>query len=224
MPLARINGTILHFIHVPKTGGSSVKDYLMSKGAVALFHRTPIDWCATTPQHMEAGVHSALVPDGFADQTFMMLRDPVARLVSEYRYRAKRYAEEAGWACPGPGPEHWLHFEQEGAFRGTFDAFVSFAFGKTRKNPRFADNHIRPQSDFWRPGTRVFRYEDGIEPILRWIDTVTETAPVAGRHHSNQSPILECPIPSTMFGEIKAFYDADYDLMRQAAGVEPAQP
>lgn len=39
MPLSKINGKLLHFVHIPKTGGSCITSYLRAKGPVALYSR-----------------------------------------------------------------------------------------------------------------------------------------------------------------------------------------
>lgn len=38
MPIARINGRLLHFVHVPKCSGSSIAADMAAKGVVMLRH------------------------------------------------------------------------------------------------------------------------------------------------------------------------------------------
>ncbi|MBT8408046.1 MAG: sulfotransferase family protein, partial [Alphaproteobacteria bacterium] len=66
-----------------------MKEYLLKKGPMALFNRTPLPWARTTPQHIEGATHRILIPEGFCDAAFMVVRDPVERLISEFRYRTE---------------------------------------------------------------------------------------------------------------------------------------
>jgi hypothetical protein len=90
VPLSKINGQLLHFVQIPKTGGSCIKSYLRAKGPAARYSRDPVEWSKTTPQHLDAARQRVLLPEGFYDHSFAILRNPFERLLSEYRYRAMR--------------------------------------------------------------------------------------------------------------------------------------
>ncbi len=89
LPLARIAGTLLFFVHVPKTGGTSIEAYMRAKGAVALAGTRRHGWSRTTPQHIQRELFQDMVPPEFYDHGFVVLRDPKARLLSEFRMRVE---------------------------------------------------------------------------------------------------------------------------------------
>ena len=204
MPLARINGTLLHFVHVPKTGGSSIKEYLKAKGSLALYNWTPIAWARTCPQHITADTHRILVPKGFADHDFIVFRDPVERLISEFRYRSQPPDEKG---------RIWVDLDEGGRFEGGFDGWAQAVFQMHTQDPYACDNHIRPQSEFWRDGLVPFFFEDGVDQVLRWIDDVTGTPALPGTVHENKGRRVEVNISGATRTAIKAFYYSDYVLM-----------
>ncbi len=190
MPLARIGEKILFFTHIPKTGGSSVEAYLDQKGAVALRFKRRLGWSETTAQHMEARIHTRLVPDGFFDASFAVLRDPVARMVSEYRYRRDRY--EGQRAFPD-----WV--------RAAFDAYG--------RDEYVYDNHIRPQAEFLRQGMVLFRLEAGMQAVCDWIDRETGTPAATRDIWEKKSTSNKITVPDDLRDEINTFYKADYTVL-----------
>ncbi len=76
MPLARVGQGILFFVHIPKTGGSSIERYLQEIGQACLVSRRATGFSKVTPQHMERETCQSCIPAGFYDQGFAMLRDP----------------------------------------------------------------------------------------------------------------------------------------------------
>ena len=190
MPLARIADKILYFAHIPKTGGSSVETYLEQKGAVALRFRRRMGWSKSTAQHMEARIHTRLVPDGFFDASFAVLRDPVARMVSEYKYRHDRYDGQRD-----------------------FPAWVRAAFDAYGRDGYVYDNHIRPQAEFLRPGMVLFRLEAGMGEVCDWIDAITGTPSASRDIWEKKSVAANIVVPDDLRDEIIAFYEADYATM-----------
>lgn len=190
MPIARIGPVILFFAHIPKTGGSSVEAYLRTKGAVALQFPRRLGWSKSTVQHMHARIHARLVPDDFADASFAVLRDPVDRMVSEYRHRVDRNARQR------PFPDF---------VRAVFDAY--------ERDPYIHDNHIRPQSEFLRDGMALFRIERGLGAVFDWIDTVTETDAVPRDHWEKRAVAPGVEVPDAIAAEIAEFYAADYAVL-----------
>ncbi|UWQ95278.1 sulfotransferase family protein [Rhodobacteraceae bacterium M385] len=190
MPLARIADKLLFFAHIPKTGGSSVETYLDAKGPVALRFKRRLGWSETTAQHMEARVHTRLVPDGFYDESFAVLRDPVARMVSEYRYRLDRFEGQR-----------------------SFDDWVRAAFDAYGRDGYVYDNHIRPQAEFLRPGMVLFRLEMGMEAVFDWVDAVTGTETASREIWEKRSVANKIEVNDTIRDEIIAFYKADYAVL-----------
>ena len=191
MPLARIGSQILFFAHVPKTGGTSVEAYLQQKGPMALLSPLTFGWSASTPQHMPARVHRRFVPAPFCDNAFAVLRNPLPRMVSEYRWRVAR---------------------EQVAER--FEDWAPRMLAAVRADPNVFDNHLRPQCDFLRPRMALFRYERGLKAVYGWIDRVTGTPPADDSAWKVRSPRIEVEIPEALRAEILGFYARDRALIR----------
>lgn len=213
MPLVRINSRLLHFVHVPKTGGSSIKSYLAERGKIALYCWPPAEWGRTSPQHMERATHSLMVPPGFCDASFIVFRDPVDRMVSEYRYRAARGSNVMSLEFARPNLVEWI---DGGVFTGSFDRWVDVVLDLYETDRFLYDNHIRPQSEFWCPTLTPFFFEDGIDRIFDWIDA-TCGLPERERDPkpANRSPKIAVEMSVITRRRIEAFYAADYALIRR---------
>jgi Sulfotransferase family len=159
MPLCKISGKLVYFAHVPKCGGSAIEKYLTDRfGALALvdnaFLGIPLKehWCRTSPQHLPTEAFSRLFPPGFFDAVFAVVRHPVERMISEYHYLRERHN-----SLPlGLSFSSWLK-QVPGAYM----------------NDRWAcDNHLRPMADIVPEGAKVFRYEDGLDQVIPYIDAL----------------------------------------------------
>ena len=143
-------------MHVPKTAGTALRAFFQRNG----FREELFDGggpqslnhlrrCA--PQHMDAAQILAQFRPARMDFVFMTVREPLARLVSEYRMQARELANV-------PALPDW--------FQRMRRDFV--------ENNHVAENHIRPQSDFWLPNSHVVRIEDGLgEPLVALIERHT---------------------------------------------------
>ncbi len=64
-------------------------------------------------------------------------------------------------------------------------------FALADRNPYTHDNHFRPQVAFMPPeGARVFRLEDGLDPVLSWLAALEGSTPpdaVAARSEDRSS-------------------------------------
>lgn len=220
MPLARVNGCVLHFIHIPKTGGSSVNSYLRTRGDLALYSRDPLDWMQVSPQHLHRSAALRVLPPGFCDAEFTILRDPVQRIRSEYRYRAARLAQASGQTSSA------VEWHDGRAFGDGFEAWVKAVLRDWNHNPCLYDNHIRPQSDFWRPGIKTFLFEDGLGQVFDWIDRVAGLPDTGPHIHENPGAAIEVSLSRSIEGEIREFYRADICLIERIkkARAAPAAP
>ncbi|MFT7134448.1 sulfotransferase family 2 domain-containing protein [Sulfitobacter sp.] len=216
MPLAKINGRLLHFIHIPKTGGSAVSSYLRAKGPMALYSRERVDWSKSTPQHIELATQNVLIPDGFADHCFAILRDPFDRLLSEYRYRALRRNQVENLPDSiGPSDKLTVEFDWDAAFHGTFDEWVREIFSGQASDPYLCDNHVRPQADFIGRAATVFLFEDGLEQVFNWIDHVTDTERAAVKLDRNASSQFAIEMLDTTRKMISTYYHEDFLLIEK---------
>lgn len=203
MPVFVADDRRVLFIHVPKTGGTTVERMFRASGWRMRFHATknsepevrPLRRC--TPQHF----HGALLAEMFAlhrfDFRFLVVRHPIARFRSEYLHRARKHGRPALDA-------------------GSVGAWADGAFRRYRDNPYVHDNHLRPQVEFVVPDTEVYRIEDGMDhitgavgrrlgtPLHRDVEHGQVNATMAGVPSSavEISPALE--------ERLRAFYAEDF--------------
>ena len=196
MPLYVKDGKAVFYVHVPKTGGTAVERFFAAnKFRVEYFDAggpnglNRFRKCA--PQHMHAEQINAILRPSRMQYVFMTVRDPLRRLVSEYKMRAR---------APGPLPPitRW------------FDQMVK----QFQEDGYVRENHIRPQSEFWFPGCEIFRQEDGYgEPLVARIEEklgVTLPSREIGIHHTGERADPDPAQLATLLPRVKQFYRSDY--------------
>lgn len=196
MPIFRFASKLVLFIHIPKTGGSSIEHTLRAMGGSnALLNGSALGYAKCTPQHMHGELLDAFIPKDFCELTFTVVRDPKQRLLSEYKMRK----EKAGLP---------------------FDEWVERTFERYGKNPYLYDNHIRPQTEFLTSATKIFRFENGLAA------PIAEVAGLIGRPSEDipqkrkTAPYTPEPNPQ-LDRMIHDFYRKDYDALGYAP---PGQP
>lgn len=216
MPILRSQGKLILFVHIPKTGGSSVEDYLRCKGKMCFYTaKRPPEGLAVTPQHFHRTVLDALFDNSFFDARFAVLRDPMSRLMSEYRWRS---GKKRGTATRAPNlAQSALRKISPGlGYRALdFDNWVHETMQAYAKDPWIYDNHIRPQADFVREGDRLFALENGLEPVFRWIDKITGTTAESGSFWSKRSSGERLMISQKTTDRVRQFYARDYALLAE---------
>jgi len=167
MPVFRKNGKNILFIHVPKCGGSSVENAFRTAGFRADYldrkvgHDSLNHLRTCSPQHLHAAPLAQQLRIDRFELVFMVVREPLARLRSEYVYvqRAKkRVSRDAS----------------------DVTAWVRKKLRAYEKNPFVLDNHLRPQSEFSMPEAVVYRLEDGLDAVF---------ADLNDRFHVGVSPV-----------------------------------
>lgn len=190
MPLYRHADKMVLFVHIPKTGGSTVEEVLNAAGAAqALKYHKRLGFSRATPQHMTWDVLRHWVPRSFYDYSFAVVREPVARLVSEYRWR--------GALQEGPLP--------------AFDVWVNQTFDSYPEYPQMLDNHIRPQAEFVAPHVQVFRLEDGLQaPVTAGLHALGLGDRELRIHHARRSAqdTLQVTLPTLQ--RVRTFYAKDF--------------
>ena len=156
MPLVRIQDKLVYFAHIPRCAGSAVENYLTARfGPLAFMDRryflTPTDerWSQTSPQHIDRSTFSRLFPPSFIDASFAVVRHPAQRLRSIFvRHR---------------------DIERNIPADADFDDWIT-----QLPLPGFAlDNHTRPMTDFIPEGAVVFALEQGLDPLIAWLDNLS---------------------------------------------------
>ncbi len=132
MPLVVIGEKRVLFVHIPKTGGTTIEKYLSSHGQLSLKSTSREEHMGCRLQHLHAEPLKQICDPQQINWSFMVIRHPVARILSEYRYRMRK--------------GHWLRD------RVSFSTWLSYSFGRYRFDSYYRDNHFRPQYEFEYPG------------------------------------------------------------------------
>lgn len=136
MPLLTYNNKNLYFLHIPKTGGSSVYSNLTKQG-VTISYLDNTGSQDLNPQHYTFNQCKTIVPNFMEYNKFTILRNPEIRIISEYQWRTKA------------------------TDYSMFDNWLSDTLEKYNNDAGIYDNHIRPQTDFIsKKHTTIFLHED----------------------------------------------------------------
>lgn len=153
MPILRKDGRNILFIHVPKTGGTTIEKVFQNSGYRALYLDSKVGRGSVnslrqcSPQHLHAKILQQTFRIQNFDFIFMLSRDPIARFKSEYVWRNRK----KDFALDERSVENW-----------GMKSFQNFT-----TDPYIYDNHIRPQIDFHIPGAFIHRLEDGLGTIVK---------------------------------------------------------
>lgn len=196
------SGKLHAFVHVPKCGGTTIERALRARfGDRGLLHDTyyatplPRRWSKTSPQHIAWADMEAMIPDAMLDQVFAVVRHPLSRFVSTYNFNAR-----SGHVPAGMGPQEWFDM-------GT---------GAPDRLPFISDNHLRRQVDLMPERTTVFRLEDGLEPVISWIDKTFGVTAESKAEDGNVAPAADTKtfraleMPGGLKRRIEEYYADDY--------------
>jgi hypothetical protein len=212
MPFCNPDGKLLYFVHIPKTGGSSMEDYLRRRfGQLFLFERK------LRPHNKGAGiivqiVHLSswdleqVIPNEI-DLVFGIVRDPLARIMSEYRW-------QSGASASSKMP---------------FSTWLRIMISAARREPRVYGNHIRPMDELTPERTEVFRFEDGFEPVVARIDDVMGSSmpEMTIGHLKNRKDFRKIEVYRQDIELINDYYAADFARFgyeRPEPGAYPSDP
>ena len=176
MPSLMIRGRLIYFAHCPKAGGTSVERFMVERWGASV---GMLGWgwdrkwaregerageVPSSPQHLVWEDARHVLPRA-PDHVFAIVRDPVARMVSEYRYQIEE-------RLTGPIGRPIRHLG--------FSTWLRLMLAMADRNPYTHDNHFRPQTAFLPDGdVTVFHLEDGLKPALDWLCArAGEAAPV----------------------------------------------
>lgn len=210
MPIARINDKLILFVHVPKAAGSTIVSYLRAKGPVAAITKDKFAGSRISAQHLHRELYDQLFPRPFYDHGFCVLRDPVERMVSEFKYRAQPVQRRPIFGAP------------DGAYAFKvgkktklldFDGFVEFALASVQRDPKTFGNHFRPQVEFVHEDHHLFLFEDGMSQVFDWIDNVTETPAGQRDIHAKRSTGVAVSVSDQSRDRIRQFYKDDVALI-----------
>ncbi len=202
MPLFSKNGKTILFVHIPKTGGTSIYYFFKENTFTVDWFNSSYDIInkESSPQHRHREkIIEFLNKKPFAyDYSFTIVRNPLDRLISEYFQQCRN--EDA---------------LSKKLTSKDFSFWVDQVFKKHKQNPIFFDNHIRPQVDFLLDDSVVFRFENGYEDFLgalRELDRLYDFDIDFKKfsHYKKGTNRVPIDIPRETLDKISKFYEKDY--------------
>ena len=179
------------FLHIPKTGGSSVEAAFLEVASVSwVGNGDAAGACSLQHMHL-ARVHDSLGEEG-ADEIWAIVRNPADRFLSEFSYRKRHrrlvlhhYVGVTGFALAC----QWLF----------------------RADPYALDNHLRPQVEFLGPEVTVYRFEEGVDSVIasRMLELTGEV--YSGGHHKKRSLAKEKEVTNVTRRVIEEMYHQDFE-------------
>lgn len=198
MPVFKHGGRCVLFVHIPKTGGTSIEKFFkVRKVKVGLssqaLHGPGRHGFPCSPQHFHIEVLAEMFPAGFFDARLAVVRHPVDRVLSEYRHRMGILIRN-GKSTP------------------SFEKWLRAGFRRVSKDPYFKDNHFRPQTGFLDRQTEVYRFENGLE---RPIDRLAELLGIDASMDKpvpikNAGPEIDAEVTPECLAMIDEFYAEDF--------------
>jgi Sulfotransferase family len=158
MPIFEKGAFKILFIHIPKTGGTTIEETFVRNGFKMSYRRggrygklnefDRNNGCS--PQHMHADLLAKHFIRSDFNYVFCTVRHPESRFLSEWRSRKRDF--------PNVDPD-------------CLDAVADHLPPSYARNPFLYDNHLRPQHEFLWGHPEVFRLEDGLQSTF---DAVSE--------------------------------------------------
>jgi Sulfotransferase family len=193
MPIFKINGELVLFAHIPKTGGATVQSYFRNYTSVHMFDDRPLNPdFRCSPQHFHCEQLKTLLPFDWYGYKFTIIRNPYTRLVSEYRMRMRDKIVNNVAVEP-------------------FDRWVNRTFNDYAQNPYTCDNHIRPQWQFVDNSFEIFRFEERVPIIINKLQQRLQLPPIAEPiPHRQKSQIIPVSPSKATLSSIADFYKEDF--------------
>lgn len=203
MPVFRVAGARVLFVHVPKSAGTSLEQMLAAHPACeaqGMYEHGPDNLMLAvgrcSPQHLQADLLQRLLRVEAFDLVFTVVRDPVGRLLSEHAMqRVKRQDTESAF---GPWYARMQQLRQQ--------------------DPFAMDNHLRPAWEFLLSSSTVYSYAAGLPAI--WADLCQRLAidpqasPLLHIRPCSGPKLDEAAIPTATRAQIQADYAGDWALLR----------
>jgi len=126
MPIFEKNGRRVAFIHIPKAAGSSVETMFKADGWSMILYKESYDGYTVSEQHRTYASVKETVDDLDEIDSFVITRDPLSRLISEWRYQTEKVRSS----------------------KLDFGDFVRHVECSLKQHKSYWDNHWRPQVDF----------------------------------------------------------------------------
>jgi hypothetical protein len=193
------------FVHVPKTGGTSVERLFIEAGFERGLFATRDFEGPCSPQHYDAALLRERLALSDFDLVFTVVRHPLDRLLSEYNFRMN-VRQRQKQLPPVEFPE-WLQQVMR----------------RYKHNPYVQDNHLRPQSEFITERCIVLRYEAGLAPAMAKLVATSPLLQFAGdfgpmprRQTTKEQFVTRDNVAVGDLAQIRNWYARDFDELGYA--------
>ena len=194
MPYIEHDGKRILFVHIPKTGGTSIESWMNSISPLRLYNPIPPRGLRLTPQHLRMADIDAMFGANYFDFVFTIIRDPYKRIESEFKMRTDRSVDVIA---------------QKGLFKPWLDDVLNIA----ESDPFFLDGHLIPQWEYLTESCTIYRFEDGIGSIIK--DVAEKTGfplPDETPHHQDSSDFkIEINWETNSIIAVNQKYQADFE-------------
>lgn len=202
MPFIEVPFGRVLYIHIPKTGGSSVEKWMSSMGPLRMKAAGFPLVTKVTPQHFRMHDVRYLLGEGYFEYAFTFIRNPYSRLESQFRMRA--------------------HLGQKGFWKQwpTFSNWLEDMLNRARQDAFAFDNHLRPQWEFIGTGVEIFKLEDGLlQGLSRVAEKIGVEPPEEVPHELSVDKSLY-PLEWDLSDRLKVqeFYQKDFEVFGYAFG------
>lgn len=200
MPLFKINSSVVHFVHIPKTGGTSIEKWF-SELYPSLFLNGKLQGVTSTLQHLDASQYIKIFSE-WPDFEFAVVRNPYSRLISAYRWRYSKAASDGNYVPPF---KLWLIFKLRAAIN----------------NNRLDDNFYISQVDFVRDNTEIYYFEDGLDNVKKDVCKKLGVSSQGPLPHFYKTEKLHIELDDECVDIIRNRYKKDFSELCYSENFEP---
>ena len=211
MPIFIKKNKIVHFAHIPKTGGTTIEQYIISSGQAKyafmdmqhVANPSRFSWNNSSPQHVDGNTLRRLFPVNFFTHFFTFVRDPVDRFISAYLFQLK---------------------EPFSAIKNDdINEFIENELVNGININGWCDNHFLPQHMFLYPGGNYSAFLLGVEGMIeakRYIDKLfeirskTTELPYFQKGDRHETETFRRSLSSVSLSRLKEIYKRDYELLK----------
>jgi len=191
MPRFQRKGKEFWFIHIPKTGGTSIETWLADHCKMSFHSPLVPGFLRCTPQHFTAETIKILEPHRDLNG-FTIVRNPYDRVESEYLYRTQNLQNH---------------------LKPVFSQWLLQNMQKAKRNAYHFDNHLTPQSYFLDDGMKIFQFENGFEHIIGEVARLYDIPLPEKIPHNNKSQKRPLNWSIEVLDKFNRFYNVDFEKL-----------